>query len=86
MAQGDWRQGSSLRPLRAVVEFDPQTGQVTQATGVGEVYSPLGTLLKTVQFAWLPADPTDDVALQRWGTKGFRDFMQSEGLRLFGAP
>jgi hypothetical protein len=84
MAQGDWRQGSTLRPLRAIVEFDPQTGGVLQTTGVGEVYSPLGTLLKTVTFAWLPADPSDDAALQRWGTKGFRDFMQSEGLRLFG--
>ena len=84
MARGDWAPGSTLRPLRAIVNFNAQTGEVTQALGEGEIYSPLGTFIRTVQFAWLPADPSDDVALQRWGTKGFRDFMQSEGLRLFG--
>lgn len=80
MPLGDWAAGTMLRPLRAITEFDPQTGQVTASVFEAEVYAPSGALIVSRRFQWVPASPAAAATVQQLATQGLADIMAGEGL------
>ena len=86
MPLGDWATGTMLRPLRAITEFDPETGIPLASIFEGEVYGPTGTLLVSRRFIWIPADPDTPAAVAALANQALADIRTAEGLVPFTPP
>lgn len=81
MSLGDWAEGTSFRPLRAITEFN-EYGVPTASVFEGELYAPSGGYIKTERFPWNPTDQADALTVAQLANQGVVDILTSEGLQL----